>query len=86
VGLPDRGILRPGMRADITIFDPSTIRDVSTFDDPKHYATGIRHVFVNGKRILADGVMTAERPGRPLRGPGYRPPKAGRPVPALLGR
>lgn len=86
VGLPDRGILRPGMRADITIFDPSTVRDVSTFDDPKHYATGIRHVFVNGKRILADGVMTAERPGRPLRGPGYRPATPRPPGPAPLGR
>jgi dihydroorotase/N-acyl-D-amino-acid deacylase len=86
VGLLDRGILRPGMRADITIFDPATIRDVSTFDDPRHYATGIKHVFVNGKRILADGVMTAERPGRPLRGPGYRPPTAGGPGRALLRR
>ena len=86
VGLLDRGILRPGMRADITIFDPSTVRDVSTFDDPKHYATGIKHVFVNGKRILADGVMTAERPGRPLRGPGYRPATPRPPGSAPLGR
>jgi N-acyl-D-amino-acid deacylase len=59
---------------------------VSTFDDPKHYATGIKHVFVNGKRILADGVMTAERPGRPLRGPGYRPATPRPPGPAPLGR
>jgi dihydroorotase/N-acyl-D-amino-acid deacylase len=63
----DRGILRPGMMADITIFDPATIRDVSTFEDPKHYATGIVHVFVNGRRVVADGRITAERPGRPLR-------------------
>jgi dihydroorotase/N-acyl-D-amino-acid deacylase len=69
VHLADRGLLRPGMAADITIFDPATIRDVSTFDDPKHYATGVRHVFVNGKRVVADGAITAERPGRPLRGP-----------------
>lgn len=74
VHLADRGILRPGMKADITIFDPATIRDVATFEDPNHYSTGVKHVFVNGRRILADGVMTAERPGRPLRGPGYRPP------------
>jgi dihydroorotase/N-acyl-D-amino-acid deacylase len=70
VHLQDRGILRPGMMADITIFDPATIRDVSTFDDPKHYAVGVKHVFVNGTRVVADGAMTAERPGRPLRGPG----------------
>ena len=70
VHLNDRGVLRPGMTADITIFDPATIRDVSTFDDPNHYAVGVRHVFVNGRRVVADGAITAERPGRPLRGPG----------------
>jgi dihydroorotase/N-acyl-D-amino-acid deacylase len=74
VHLADRGILRPGMKADITVFDPATIRDVATFENPNHYSTGIRQVIVNGRRVLADGVMTAERPGRPLRGPGYRPP------------
>jgi N-acyl-D-amino-acid deacylase len=74
VHLADRGVLRPGMIADITIFNPATIRDVSTFDDPKHYATGVSHVFVNGRRVVADGKITAERPGRPLRGPGYRRP------------
>ena len=70
VHLHERGLLRPGMMADITVFDAATIRDVSTFDDPKHYATGVRHVFVNGTRVVADGAITAERPGRPLRGPG----------------
>jgi N-acyl-D-amino-acid deacylase len=70
VHLHDRGLLRPGMMADITVFDAATIRDVSTFDDPKHYAVGVRHVFVNGKQVVADGAITAERPGRPLRGPG----------------
>ena len=72
VHLSDRGLLRPGMMADITVFDPATIRDVSTFDDPKHYATGVRHVFVNGKRVVGDGAITSERPGRPLRGPAAR--------------
>jgi N-acyl-D-amino-acid deacylase len=72
VHLVDRGLLRPGMIADITIFDPATIRDVSTFDDPKHYATGVRHVLVNGTRVVSDGAITAERPGRPLRGQGQR--------------
>src|SRR3954447_9411254 len=72
VHLPERGLLRPGMVADITIFDPATIRDVSTFDDPKHYATGVRHVFVNGKRAVAHRAITSERTGRPLRGPGSK--------------
>ncbi len=67
VHLTDRGVLRPGMKADITVFDPATIRDVSTFDNPKHYSTGVRHVFVNGRAVVADGKITDERPGRPLR-------------------
>ena len=72
VHLSDRGLLRPGMAADVTIFDPATIRDVSTFEDPKHYSVGVRHVLVNGRRVVADGVITSERPGRPLRGSGSR--------------
>jgi N-acyl-D-amino-acid deacylase len=72
VHLADRGLLRPGMAADITVFDAATIHDVSTFEDPKHYAIGVRHVFVNGRRVVADGAMTNERPGRPLRGVGRR--------------
>ena len=72
VHLSDRGLLRPGMAADITVFDPVSIRDVSTFEDPKHYSVGVRHVFVNGRRVVADGAITDERPGRPLRGPGSR--------------
>jgi N-acyl-D-amino-acid deacylase len=77
VHLNDRGIVRPGLKADITIFDPETIRDASTFEDPRHYAVGVKHVFVNGRRVLADGAMTTERPGRPLHGPGYKgAPKA----------
>jgi dihydroorotase/N-acyl-D-amino-acid deacylase len=72
VHLNDRGVLRPGMLADITVFDAVTIRDVSTFDDPKHYAVGVTHVFVNGTRVVADGAITSARPGRPLRGPGSR--------------
>ena len=74
VHLHDRGILRPGLMADLTIFDPATIRDVSTFDDPRHYSIGVKHVYVNGRRIVADGAITSERPGRPVRGPGYRGP------------
>ena len=76
VHLNDRGVLRPGMKADIVVFDAATIRDVSTFEDPRHYSTGVKQVFVNGRRVVADGVMTTERPGRPLHGPGYRPAPA----------
>jgi N-acyl-D-amino-acid deacylase len=72
VHLSDRGLLRPGMAADITIFDSAAIRDVSTFEDPKHYSVGVKHVLVNGRRVVADGVITSERPGRPLRGIGSR--------------
>src|SRR5438093_7407822 len=72
VHLTDRGILRPGMMADVTIFDPASIRDVSDFGDPKHYSVGVRHVLVNGRRVVSDGVITSERPGRPLRGPGTK--------------
>ena len=71
VGLLDRGILRPGMAADVAVFDPATIRDVSTFEDPNHYSVGVRWVFVNGRSVIARGAITAERPGRPLRGPGF---------------
>src|SRR5262252_819758 len=71
VRLYDRGLLRPGMMADITIFDSRTIRDASTFLDPTHYSVGIKHVFVNGRAVVSNGAITNERPGRPIRGPGY---------------
>ena len=72
VGIADRGILRTGMKADITIFNPETVRDVSTFVDPTHYSQGIEHVLVNGKAVVSGGKITAERPGQPIRGRGYR--------------
>lgn len=72
VHLNDRGILRPGMKADITVFDPATIRDLSTFEDPMHYSVGVLHVFVNGKAAVANGKITNERAGKALRGPGYK--------------
>ena len=77
VGLSDRGVLRPGMAADITVFDPATIKDVSTYDNPTHYSVGIRHVLVNGQMAVRDGRLTDARAGRALRGPGYNPPFPG---------
>ena len=72
VHLDDRGILRPGMAADVTIFDPATIHDVSTFEDPTHYSIGIEHVIINGRVVVADGRITSERPGKALKGQGFR--------------
>jgi N-acyl-D-amino-acid deacylase len=71
VGITDRGILRPGMMADITVFDPASIQDVATYNDPLRYSVGVKYVFVNGKPVVADGRITDEHPGRALRGPGY---------------
>jgi len=69
--LADRGILRPGMKADIVIFDAAQIRDVSTFEDPHHFSEGISNVVVNGVPVLREGVMTGAAGGRVLRGRGY---------------
>jgi len=71
-GIMDRGILRPGMLADIVVFDPKTIEDVATYSDPLHYSVGVKFVFVNGRPVVWDGSITQERPGRALRGPGYK--------------
>jgi N-acyl-D-amino-acid deacylase len=70
-GLHDRGLLRPGMKADIAVFDPATVGDTATFVKPHSYATGFRHVVVNGKAVILDGKLTAARPGRVLYGPGW---------------
>jgi N-acyl-D-amino-acid deacylase len=72
VGIADRGLLKPGFKADITIFNPETIIDRSTFEDPTHYSQGVEHVFVNGQAVVSGGKITDARPGDPIRGPGYR--------------
>ena len=78
--LNGRGCLDPGCFADVVIFDPTTIRDRATFDDPQQYAVGVRDVLVNGVPVLRDGVHTGARPGRVVRGPGWTGP-----APALDG-
>jgi N-acyl-D-amino-acid deacylase len=73
MGFPDRGVLRPGMAADLVAFDPATVRERSTYADPLHYSEGIPFVMVNGRLVVDGGKITDARPGRILRGPGYRP-------------
>jgi N-acyl-D-aspartate/D-glutamate deacylase len=70
--LRDRGIVREGMKADLVVFDPDTIRDVSTFEDPHHFSEGITDVVVNGVPVLRGGVLTGALPGKSIRGKGYR--------------
>jgi N-acyl-D-amino-acid deacylase len=72
LGLSRRGLLQPGMFADVVVFDPATIADRATFEHPHAYAVGVRHVFVNGVQVLKDGEHTGKKPGRALWGPGSR--------------
>ncbi|HLN93477.1 MAG TPA: D-aminoacylase [Thermoanaerobaculia bacterium] len=72
MGLADRGIVRPGMAADVVVFDPATVRERSTYADPLHYSEGIPFVCVNGQLVVDSGKITGARPGRALKGPGYR--------------
>ena len=60
------------MKADITVFNPATVRDVATFENPGHYAEGISYVFVNGQAVVDSGKITEARPGEVIRGPGYK--------------
>ena len=67
IGLRDRGALREGAYADIVVFDPTTVADVATYEDPARYPVGIEHVVVNGRLAITDGTESDERPGRLLR-------------------
>jgi len=71
--LTDRGVLKEGMWADVVIFDPATIRDVATFENPNQLSEGMEYVLVNGVPVIEGGRMTGARPGKILRGPGYVP-------------
>jgi N-acyl-D-amino-acid deacylase len=68
--LDRRGFLKEGMFADIVVFDPGTIADRATFENPHQYAVGVRHVFVNGSQVIKNGEHTGAKPGRALWGPG----------------
>jgi N-acyl-D-amino-acid deacylase len=70
LGLDRRGFLKPGMYADVVVFDPATIADRATYEKPHVYAVGVRDVFVNGVQVLKDGEHTGKKPGRALWGPG----------------
>ena len=67
--LLDRGLLRPGMKADVVVFDATTVQDKADFANPHQYAEGFRYVIVNGTPIIDDGKLTQQRPGRILYGP-----------------
>jgi dihydroorotase/N-acyl-D-amino-acid deacylase len=73
VRLADRGVLKQGMWADVVVFDPDTIRDLATFDNPNQLSQGMEYVLVNGVAVIEEGKMTGKLPGRVLRGPGYKP-------------
>jgi N-acyl-D-amino-acid deacylase len=70
--IKNRGALKPGYYADVVVFDPAQVADHATFDKPHQLATGVVHVFVNGTQVLKDQEHTGAKPGRVVRGPGYR--------------
>lgn len=76
--LDRRGLLKTGFFADVAVFNPATIADHATFARPHQYSTGMMHVFVNGVPVLRDGEHTGAKPGRVVRGPGWRARAASR--------
>ncbi len=73
LSLTDRGVLKVGLKADVIVFDPATITDHATFEQPHQLSTGMRDVFVNGVAVVREGRHTGAKPGQVVRGPGYRP-------------
>ena len=72
LSIRDRGVLAQGYYADVVVFDPATIIDRATFEQPHQLSTGVRYVFVNGVAVVSNGRHTGAKPGRIVRGPGYR--------------
>jgi N-acyl-D-amino-acid deacylase len=77
LSIRDRGLLREGFHADLVIFDPDTIGDRATYEQPHQLSVGIRDVFVNGTKVVHEGRHTGSKPGQIVRGPGYRGSSAG---------
>jgi len=74
--LDRRGKLEKGYYGDIVVFDPATISDHASYENPRQYATGVVHVFVNGTQVLKDGEHTGAKPGQVVRGPGWKRPRS----------
>ena len=72
INITERGYIKVGYAADITVFDPATVADKATFVQPHQYPVGIPYVIVNGQVVLDDGKHTGALPGKVIRGPGYR--------------
>ena len=72
INIRDRGLLKEGYWADITVFDPRTVADKATYVEPHQYPVGIPYVIVNGQVVLDNGDHSGRLPGKVIRGPGYR--------------
>ena len=72
LSITDRGVLRPGFFADLVAFDPMTVSDRATFEQPHQLSAGIEYVFVNGVAVVSEGAVTGAKPGRIVRGPGWK--------------
>ena len=71
--LADRGVIKAGLWADLVVFDPETVRDLATFQEPNQLAKGMDYVLINGVPVVAQGKLTGALPGKVLRGPGWQP-------------
>lgn len=76
--IKERGQIAPGYFADLVVFDPKTIADHATYEQPHQYATGVRDVWVNGVQVLKNGEHTGQKPGRVVHGPGWKAPGSGK--------